>query len=45
MKYIISDPHLGHKQEFIWKQRGFNSIEEHDEHFIEMWNNTIKKNE
>lgn len=27
---IISDPHFGHDQPFIFKERGFQSIEEHD---------------
>lgn len=30
MIYFTSDWHIGHDKEFIWKARGFNSIEEHD---------------
>jgi len=30
MIYLTSDLHIGHDKEFIWKARGFNSIEEHD---------------
>jgi calcineurin-like phosphoesterase family protein len=28
--FFTADPHYGHDREFIWKQRGFNSIEDHD---------------
>lgn len=30
MTYFMADPHYGHNREFIWKERGFNNIEEHD---------------
>lgn len=32
--YFASDFHLNHKQEFIWKSRGFSSIEDHREFII-----------
>ena len=30
MHYFTSDWHIGHEKEFLYKPRGFNSIEEHD---------------
>ena len=30
MTYFTADIHYGHDREFIWKERGFNNIEEHD---------------
>lgn len=39
--YITSDLHFGHNREFLYKPRGFNSIEEHDEAIIERWNKTV----
>lgn len=29
--FFVSDTHFGHQKEFLWKKRGFSSIEEHDE--------------
>lgn len=34
-KHFMSDLHLGHNKEFIYKKRGFNSIEDHDRFIIE----------
>jgi len=43
--WFWSDMHLGHKCEHwetpLWKNRGFNSVEEHDETLIERWNDNI----
>jgi calcineurin-like phosphoesterase family protein len=43
--WFWSDMHLGHKCEHretpLWKKRGFNSVEEHDETLIERWNDNI----
>ena len=39
--YFISDIHLGHNKDFIYKTRGFDSIENHDSHFMKMWADTI----
>jgi calcineurin-like phosphoesterase family protein len=39
--YLISDPHFGHTNMAL--KRGFKSVEEHDEHIVECWNNTISK--
>lgn len=41
MIYFTSDLHFGHDKEFIYKNRGFNSIEEHDKAIIDNWNNMI----
>lgn len=39
--YFTSDLHFGHNREFVYKPRGFNSIEEHDEALIKNWNEMI----
>lgn len=41
MDYFTSDLHIGHDKNFIWKDRGFNSIEEHDIQILKNWNNLI----
>ena len=41
MDYFTSDLHIGHNKEFIWKARGFSSIEEHDTEIIKRWNGII----
>lgn len=38
MVFFTSDPHLGHDKDFVWKARGFNSVEEHDNAVVEYWN-------
>ena len=39
--YLTSDLHLGHDREFIWKARGFNSIQQMNETIVETWNRTV----
>lgn len=39
--FFTSDPHFCHDREFVYKARGFNSIDEHDEAIINNWNNMI----
>lgn len=39
--YLTSDLHLGHNKDFIYKSRGFESIQEHDEIIVKRWNDTI----
>ena len=39
--YLTSDLHLGHDREFIWKVRGFNSVQEMNEAYVERWNSVI----
>ena len=41
MDFFTSDLHIGHNKEFIWKARGFNSVEEHDTQILKNWNNVI----
>lgn len=43
--FVSSDLHFGHDKEFIWKARGFNSIEEHDEAIISNFNDTVGKDD
>lgn len=45
MIYFTSDLHFGHDKEFLYKTRGFNSIEEHDNNIIENWNNIVTEND
>lgn len=42
--FIISDTHFGHKKIVGYEPntRPFNSIEEHDEHLVTLWNSTVK---
>lgn len=39
--YFTSDLHLSHNKDFIYKARGFNSIEEHDEELIKRFNSIV----
>ena len=39
--FFTSDPHLNHDKDFVWKARGFNSIEEHNEAIVKNWNETV----
>lgn len=41
MIWFTSDWHFGHDREFIWKPRGFTSIQEHDERIIIRHNNLV----
>jgi len=43
--FFTSDLHFGHDREFIFKPRGFNSIDEHDEVIINNWNNVVDKDD
>ena len=36
--YFSSDLHFSHNKDFIYKARGFTSIEEHDEEIIKRFN-------
>ena len=40
--FFTSDTHFGHNKEFLWKGRGFGSVEEHAEGLIENWNKVVK---
>lgn len=39
--YLIADPHFNHDRDFIYKPRGFNSVEEMNEALIERWNKVV----
>lgn len=39
--FAISDTHFCHRADFIWKARGFSSVEEMDEKLIENWNKVV----
>ena len=45
MIYFTSDLHFGHDKDFIYKSRGFNSIEDHDNTIIENWNNIVTEDD
>lgn len=42
MFYFTSDLHFCHNKPFIYEDRGFKSIEEHDATIIENWNSIVK---
>ena len=39
--FITSDLHFGHDREFIWKARGFNSVQEMNETQVSKWNSVV----
>ncbi len=39
--WLTSDLHLGHDREFIYRPRGFNSIDEMNEQIVKNWNSVI----
>lgn len=41
MIYLTSDLHFNHEKEFIWKARGFSSVEEMNKEIIKRWNNVV----
>lgn len=41
MIYFISDTHFNHDRDFIWGNRGYNSVNEMNENIIINWNNII----
>ena len=43
--WITSDWHFNHNREFIWKVRGFSSVEEMNEAIIERYNSVVKEND
>ena len=43
--WVVSDTHFNHAKEFIYKERGFTSIEEMNGTIIERWNSLIKPND
>lgn len=45
MIYFTSDTHFNHDREFIWKPRGFKSIDESNNTIITNWNKTVGKDD
>ena len=43
--WITSDSHFNHAREFVYKERGFNSVEEMNEAIINRWNSCVKPND
>ena len=43
--FFTSDTHFCHNKSFLYGDRGFSSIEEHDETLVERWNETVKPND
>jgi len=43
MIWFTSDTHFSHNKDFIFKDRGFGSIQDHDETLIKNWNEKISK--
>lgn len=39
--YVTSDLHFGHDREFIWKVRGYDSVDSMNIDLISKWNNTV----
>lgn len=43
--YITSDLHFGHQKEFLWKPRGFHSLEEMEKQIVLNWNGLINEDD
>ena len=43
--FVTSDWHFGHNKEFVYKERGFSSIEEHNETIIRNHNEVVAPND
>lgn len=39
--FFTSDLHFNHNKEFVWKERGFSSIEEMNQEIIKRWNSIV----
>lgn len=39
--FATSDMHFGHDREFVWKVRGFKSIQEMNDAYVNRWNSVI----
>lgn len=42
MEWITSDLHFGHNRSFIYESRGYQTMQEHDENIIEIWNYLVR---
>ena len=45
MIFLTSDLHFNHDREFVWKVRGFESVEEMNEVIVEKWNTVVSKDD
>lgn len=45
MEWFSADLHFCHDKEFIYRTRGFSSIEEHDKALIERWNSVVAEDD
>lgn len=45
MIYLSSDLHLGHDKDFIWKNRGFSSVEEMNEEIVKRFNEILTEDD
>lgn len=43
--YFTSDLHFGHQKDFLYKPRGFNSLEKMEDYIVEKWNNKVTNND
>lgn len=41
--FVWSDLHLGHDRDFIWRPRGFNSVQEHDAILEQRWKDNLNE--
>ncbi len=41
--FFTSDLHFGHDKDFIWKDRGFKSVEEMNNAIVERWNTKVEE--
>jgi calcineurin-like phosphoesterase family protein len=41
MIFFTSDLHFNHDREFVWKVRGFNSVQEMNETIVKNWNSVV----
>lgn len=40
--WITSDLHIGHNRDFIYKDRGFETVKQHDDALVENWNRLVE---
>lgn len=45
MIYLTSDLHFNHDKEFVWKARGFSSVEEMNEEIIKRFNSVVQEDD
>lgn len=45
MIFLTSDLHFNHDREFVWKVRGFDSVQEMNETIVKNWNSIVSPND